>query len=92
MTSDQAAEVCQGAIMTALVIGGPILLSALLTSLIVGLLQSVTQLQEQTISLIPRLAIVSLVLMFFLPWGLNRLTEYATTLIRAIPGTISHGA
>ena len=88
MTSDLAAELCHNAIMTALVVGAPILLSALLTSLLVGLIQSVTQLHDQSITLIPRLTIVSLVMLFFLPWGLSRLTEYATDLIRGIPGTI----
>ncbi len=88
MTAGLAAEFCQTAILIALTTCAPALFAALITSLIVGLLQAMTQLHDQALSFIPKLIVMSLVLVFLLPWGLSRLTEYATDLIRAIPGTI----
>ena len=88
MTAELAAELCQTALVLALMLGGPVLLAALSTSLIVGMLQAVTQLHDQTLTFIPKLIIMSLVILFLLPWGISRLTEYATDLIRGIPGSI----
>ncbi len=88
MTADLAAEFCQTAVLLALTIGGPVLLAALATSLILGLLQTITQLHDQTLTFVPKLIVMSLVILFLLPWGLSRLTEYATDLIRGIPGSI----
>ena len=88
MTADLAAELCRTAVLLALTIGAPILLAALATSLIVGLFQAMTQLHDQTLTFIPKLIVMSLVILFVLPWGIGRLTEYATDLIRGIPGSI----
>ena len=88
MTADLAAELCRTAVLLALTIGAPVLLAALATGLIIGLLQAVTQLHDQTLSFVPKLVVMSLTILFLLPWGLSRLTEYATELIRGIPGTI----
>lgn len=89
MTADLAAELCRSAVMTALLIGGPVMIAALAIGLIVGVLQTITQLQDHSLTFIPKLLGISLVIMFLLPWGLSRLVEYATDLIRGIPGTIS---
>jgi flagellar biosynthetic protein FliQ len=88
MTGDLAAEMCRTAAILALTIGGPVLLAALASSLVVGVLQAITQLQDQTLAFVPKLIVMSLVILFLLPWGLSRLSEYATDLIRGIPGTI----
>lgn len=88
MTADSAAELCRTAVLLALTIGGPVLLAALATGLIVGLLQSITQLHDQTLAFVPKLIVMSLMILFLLPWGLSQLTEYATELIRGIPGTV----
>jgi flagellar biosynthetic protein FliQ len=88
MTADIAAELCQTAVILALTIAAPVLLAALATGLIVGLLQAMTQLHDQTLTFIPKLIVMALVILFLLPWGLGRLTEYATDLIHGIPGTI----
>ncbi len=88
MTADVAADLARAAILIALTISGPALISMLLTGLLMSLLQTLMQLQDQTLSFIPKLVALSLVLTFLLPWGLSRLTEYAADLIRGIPGTI----
>jgi flagellar biosynthetic protein FliQ len=88
MTADFAIELCRTAMLMALIVGGPVLLAAVASGLIIGLLQAMTQLHDQTLAFVPKLIAMSLVILFLLPWGLSRLTEYATELIRGIPGTI----
>lgn len=89
MTADIAAEQCRMAVLLALTIASPVLLAAVASGLIIGLLQAMTQLHDQTLSFIPKLIVMSLVILLLLPWGLGRLIEYATDLIHSIPGTIS---
>lgn len=88
LTADLAAELCRTAVLLALTVGGPVLLASLATGLIIGLLQSLTQLHDHTLAFVPKLIVMSLVILFLLPWGLSQLTEYATDLIREIPRTI----
>ena len=86
MTADDAIELCRSAVLLSVTVGGPVLIAALAIGLIVGLIQAVTQLHDQTISLVPKLLVVSLVIFYLLPWGLSRMTDYAADLIRGIPG------
>ena len=88
MTADIASELARAAILIALTISGPVLLSAVITGLVISLLQAVTQLQDQALLFVPKLVVMSIVIVFVLPWGLTRLMEYATDLIHGIPGTI----
>ena len=85
MSVDQGVEFCRSAVILALFIGGPVLVAALAIGLVVGMLQAMTQLHDQTISFVPKLIVMTLVILFLLPWGLNHLTEYAESLIRGIP-------
>ena len=85
MTTELAVELCRSAVLMAVTIGGPVLLTALAISLVVGLLQSVTQLHDQTLSFVPKLIVVSIVILFLLPWGLTQVTDYAEEMIRRIP-------
>ena len=86
MTADDAIELCRSAVLLSVTVGGPVLIAALAIGLIVGLIQAVTQLHDQTISLVPKLLVVSLVIFYLLPWGLSRMTDYVADLIRGIPG------
>lgn len=88
MTADTALELCRSATLLALVLCGPALLAALAVGLVTGLLQGLTQIQDQSLTFVPRLIVLSLVLLLLMPWGLSLLTEYAADLIRGIPGTI----
>ena len=85
MTSDRAVELCVSAVLLALTVGGPVLLAALAIGLLVGLLQSLTQLHDPTIAFVPKLIMMSLVILMLLPWGIERMMQYATDLIHEIP-------
>ena len=44
-----------------------------------------TQLHDQTLAFVPKMIVISLVVLYLLPWGLSRMAEYASDLIRGIP-------
>ncbi len=73
------------ALRTALILGGPALLTALAVGLFIGALQTMTQLHEPTISLIPRLVAVALAVLALLPWMIGRWVAFAVELIENIP-------
>lgn len=73
------------ALRMALLLGGPLLAAALLTGLVVNVLQTLTQLHEPVVSLVPRLVVVLIVLLAILPWLLGRWVGFTVDLIRSIP-------
>jgi flagellar biosynthesis protein FliQ len=73
------------AIRLALELGGPLLAVALVVGLLVGIGQTLTQLHEPVVGLVPRLAAVLLALLLILPWMLGRWVVFATHLIESIP-------
>lgn len=89
MTPETTLEIAQGAIkMTALIAAIP-LLSALVVGLLVGMVQAATQINEMTLSFIPKLLVLALALTLGGPWMLNELIDYTRSLITAIPTLIN---
>ena len=86
MTPVFAAELLKQALTLALTLGGPLLLAALLTGVLVSLFQALTQIQEQTLTFIPKLVVMSAVFLFSLFWMMRGLVEFTVRMIRAIPG------
>ena len=58
----------------------PILLAGMVVGLVVGIFQSVTQIQEMTLTFIPKMAAIILVILFLMPWMLTTLTDFATSM------------
>ena len=81
----------QEAIRLALQLGGPLLAVALVTGLVVGIGQTLTQLHEPVISLVPRLIAVVVAALVLLPWLIGRWAGFTTLLIESIP-TLAAGA
>ncbi|MDD2585244.1 MAG: flagellar biosynthesis protein FliQ [Syntrophomonadaceae bacterium] len=73
------------AVLTVLLVSAPILGAALLTGLIISILQATTQIQEMTLVFVPKIVIVLLVVIIFGPWMLNILTTFTYNLFAAIP-------
>jgi flagellar biosynthetic protein FliQ len=69
------------AALTALAVGGPILGAVLLTGLVVSVVQAVTQVQEMTLTFIPKVIAVGLVLALLGHWMLGRLVGFSTSLL-----------
>jgi flagellar biosynthetic protein FliQ len=70
---------------TAMLVAGPVLVTALLTGLIISVLQVATQLQEMTLSYVPKLIVSALVLILHGPWMISRLTQFAVQMMALIP-------
>jgi flagellar biosynthetic protein FliQ len=69
-----------------LLIGAPVLLAGMAVGLLIGLLQALTQIQEQTVAFVPKLIAMVLVLSLALPWLIARMVQYSSDLIAGIPG------
>ncbi len=80
MGTDQVVELMRELLTQALILCAPLLLSAALISLAVSLLQTLTSVQEQTLTAVPRLVAVFVVTMVTMPWMLHRLTGYTLRL------------
>lgn len=85
MQLDQVVELSRAAIMLSLVLGAPVLIAAVVVSLGINVLQAVTQLQDQTLSFVPKIVVMMLALLFALPWILSTMIDYSIDLFRAIP-------
>lgn len=73
-------------ITVVLLVGGPILLAALVTGLTVGIFQALTQIQEQTLTFIPKLVAVAVVMVVLGPWMMRVLMAFTTNLFNSLPG------
>jgi flagellar biosynthetic protein FliQ len=78
----------RNAMELALLIAAPLLLTALLVGVVVGMFQAATQINEMTLSFIPKLLAMAAVLAFTGPWMIKSLVEYTRGLIESIPGLI----
>ena len=79
------------AIRLSLLLGGPLLVAALLTGLVWGVGQTLTQLHEPVIAAVPRLIVVGLVVLLLLPWLIGQWVGFTGPLIRSIPSLIAGG-
>lgn len=77
MNADFVVFISHRTLMTALTILAPILGSALLVGILVGLFQAVTSIQEVTLTFIPKIAVVGLVILFTIPWMLDTVTRFS---------------
>jgi flagellar biosynthetic protein FliQ len=82
-------DLARNAIMLALMVAGPMLIVALGVGLIVSVIQAVTQIQEQTLSFVPKLVAVGATFLIALPWILQILIKYTTELFRSLPSFVS---
>jgi len=72
-----ALDIGREALLTALVIAGPVLAAGMVVGVLVSLIQTITQLNDQTLSLVPKIVAMVVATMFFVPWLAARLIEYA---------------
>lgn len=89
MSGPLAIDLVRHAVMLSLMVAAPLLATALVVGILVSLVQAVTQLQEQTLTFIPKLLTLSLVFVLTLPWMLTRLVEYLAGVLRSLPTLVS---
>jgi flagellar biosynthesis protein FliQ len=88
MPTETVTDLMQQALQTALLVAGPLLLAALVAGLVVSVLQAATQINEMTLSFIPKLLAVGAVAVLAGPWMLGMLLDFTRRLLTAIPGMI----
>ncbi len=82
MIDDAAVDLVQNAIMVALKVSAPILVAGVVIGLIISIFQSVTQIQEQTLSLVPKIFVMCLVAVILMPWIIMKLAEFCVDMFR----------
>jgi flagellar biosynthetic protein FliQ len=81
-------EIGRKALLIVLQVSGPLLLSALVVGLMVGVFQAVTQIHEMTLTFIPKILTIVGMLFIVLPWMLMTLTDFTVRLFNMIPGLV----
>ena len=79
MTLDQATELLRQALVLTLLVAAPVLIVGLLVGFVISLLQAVTQVQEQTLTFIPKIVAMFVCAILLLPWAAQHVIEYART-------------
>tara|TARA_R110002049_G_scaffold21792_20_gene79184 strand:- start:10113 stop:10382 length:270 start_codon:yes stop_codon:yes gene_type:complete len=89
MTPETIITIGQQAMWVTMIIAAPLLLSALAVGLLIGMFQAATQINEMTLSFIPKLLVMVGALVVAGPWMLSVIVNYTRTLIEQIPSLIS---
>ncbi len=88
MTETTVVGLARQAVELTLLISMPMLLTGLIIGLIVGIFQAVTQIQEMTLTFVPKIVAVFLALLLSFPWMMHKLLAFTQQLILGIPGYI----
>jgi len=85
MTLEAVSSLLQRGVLQILLIASPLLLSALLVGLVIAILQSATSIQEQTLTFVPKIFTILIILALLGGWMFRSLREYTIELFRRIP-------
>jgi flagellar biosynthesis protein FliQ len=85
MTQELALYLTTQALTTALMVSAPLLLAGLIVGVLVSMFQAVTQINEMTLSFIPKLAVTALVLLLTIPWMAGKLADFFHYIFTIIP-------
>ena len=85
MNTQQAIEILRSLISTALLLVAPLLGTALVVGVVVGLFQSVTSIQEPTLTFIPKLVSIAFVIILMAPWVLRVMMQFTTGFLSRLP-------
>jgi flagellar biosynthetic protein FliQ len=83
MTPDMVAELLRQLMKEAMILAAPLLIAAVVLSFLLSLVQTLTSLQEQSLTSVPRLAAIAMILLVAMPWFLERLAVYTRLLLSA---------
>ncbi|MBX3409328.1 MAG: flagellar biosynthetic protein FliQ [Phycisphaeraceae bacterium] len=81
---DTIVELVREALIIALKIGAPVLIAGMTIGLIISILQSITSIQDQTLSTVPKIVVMVFTAAMLIPWVAHRLLEYAAQLLRLV--------
>jgi flagellar biosynthetic protein FliQ len=81
MTPDLVAELLRQLMKEAMILAAPVLVAAALLSFLLSLVQTLTSLQDQSLTSVPRLGAIALILLVGMPWFLERMATYTRLLL-----------
>ncbi|MBK7890246.1 MAG: flagellar biosynthesis protein FliQ [Bdellovibrionales bacterium] len=84
MTEELVMRLGQDALKTTAMVSAPLLGSALVVGLLVSIFQAITQINEATLTFVPKMIVIALVLVLAGPWMIDVITTYTTTLFEGI--------
>ncbi len=88
MTQEFVITVGREAMLTAFLLAAPPLITALVVGLVISVFQAVTQIQEMTLAIVPKMVAVLIALVVAYPWLLETLTRYTTQIFQTIPSVV----
>ncbi len=84
MTPEAVIEIGQNAMKTVVFVAGPMLISGMIVGLLISIFQAATQINEMTMTFVPKILTVFTVLILTLPWAISQLTGFATDMFLRI--------
>ncbi len=84
MTPEMAIDICRKAVQTVLLGAAPMLLAGLIIGLLISIFQAATQINEQTMTFVPKIVAVFLTMLIFAPWLIKLLTVFTIGIFEAI--------
>jgi flagellar biosynthesis protein FliQ len=88
VNQDTVVNLASQAMNLGLKVAGPLLIVALVIGIVISIFQAVTQIQEQSLSLIPKIAGIAIVIVLLGPWMLGQLVSYTSDLYLSIPSMV----
>lgn len=91
MTPEGVVNLVQRGVETMILVSAPLLIAALVTGLLISIFQAATQINESTLSFIPKMVVMLVVMVVAGPWMLRMMIEFTRTLFSDIPQLIGAG-
>ncbi|MCK4631955.1 MAG: flagellar biosynthesis protein FliQ [candidate division Zixibacteria bacterium] len=85
MTPQMVVSIGREALTLTLLVAGPMLLFGLIIGLTIAIFQAVTQINEMTLTFVPKILAIGMALLVFLPWMINLLTDFTRHMFELIP-------
>jgi flagellar biosynthetic protein FliQ len=89
MQPEHAIDLVRSALLTALIVGLPLLIIGMVVGLLISLVQALTQIQDQTVSTVPKLVAIAILGVVCLPWMTDQMVEYCQNLFQRIPELVA---
>jgi flagellar biosynthetic protein FliQ len=84
MTPEAVIEIAQYALRTVLFVAGPMLVAGMIVGFVISVFQAATQINEMTMTFVPKIVTVFVVLVLSLPWAIGQLTDFTTSMFNRI--------
>lgn len=88
MTPSEATSLAQNAVLISLILAAPILMVGMAVGLLISLFQAVTQIQEMTLTFVPKIIAVMFTSLYLSSWMVTKLVDYTRDLIMSLPNIV----